>query len=398
MEKRKVAMVLVTEPNVGGGHQYALEVAESLKELPDSEYELVAICRNRFWRKWCRENHIQFHSCNQLDQECKQIIRNCKFPRYSRIYNTYTTELGKLVRRERIDVLFVTAYVYVPNVKAQMIIPVHDLMHRYEPSFPEVKNDYQWRELVFNYWARCADYILTDSKLGKRQFIESYLRKSKMRPRIVTLPYIAPRYVTETKQEYIDVPEQYVFYPAQFWKHKNHINLIKAIQLLKGEIKDVHLVLVGSEKNCGREIKSYIADNGLENNITIKGFVSNENLVYLYRHALGMIMPSYFGPTNIPPLEAMALGCPVAVSNRYAMPEQVGDAGLLFNPDSPEEIAECIKKLWVDKEFREEMIKRGYCRVNRWTKEKFKNKLLTVIEAAANKKYGEFRICGKDRL
>lgn len=60
MRKRKVAMVLVTEPNLGGGHQYALEIAECLKDLPDSKYELIAICRNRFWCKWCRENHINF--------------------------------------------------------------------------------------------------------------------------------------------------------------------------------------------------------------------------------------------------------------------------------------------------------------------------------------------------
>ena len=67
-------------------------------------------------------------------------------------------------------------------------------------------------------------------------------------------------------------------------------------------------------------------------------------------------MPSYFGPTNIPPLEAMALGCPVAVSNKYAMPEQVGDAGLLFDPDSPEEIAKCIKAMWLDDKLRQKMI------------------------------------------
>ena len=99
-------------------------------------------------------------------------------------------------------------------------------------------------------------------------------------------------------------------------------------------------------------------------NVTIKGFVSDENITYLYRHAVGMIMPSYFGPTNIPPLEAMALGCPVAVSDKYAMPEQVGDAGLLFNPDSPKEIAECIRKMWCDEKLRQQMIKKGYERVN----------------------------------
>lgn len=380
MKKRKIAMVLVTEPCLGGGHQYALEIAECLKQLPDSQYELVAICKNRFWSKWCKENGINFFSLNWSEQEPKQIIRNLRFPLCTRIYNTYATEVGKIVKREKIAVLFVTAQIYIPNVMAKMITPVHDLMHRYEPSFPEVQNEYQWRELVFKFQARCVDYILTDSKLGKKQFVESYLKKSRSKPHIVPLPFVVPSHVAEVKEEYIEVPNRYVFYPAQFWKHKNHINLIKAIKIVKKDIDDIHLVLVGSEKNCGKEIKKCIAENSLEDNITIMGFVSNENITYLYRHAVGMIMPSYFGPTNIPPLEAMALGCPVAVSNKYAMPEQVGDAGLLFNPDSPEEIADCIKRLWLDRELREEMVKKGYHKMSTWTREDFENRVLKIVE------------------
>lgn len=379
MEKKKIAMMLETEPFCGGGHQYALEIVECLQKLPDSEYELIALCRNRFWRRWCRENHISYFNISTSEQTSKQMINNREFPLFYTIYNAYRTELGKIVRKEKIDVLFATTPMYFPKVNAKVIMPVHDLMHRYESSFPEVKDAYQERELVFKFQARCADYILTDSKLGKKQFIESYLGKSARRPHIVVLPYVAPTYIAEVKEEYIEVPERYVFYPAQFWQHKNHINLIKAIQILKKDIDEIHLVLVGSEKNYGKEIKKYIVQSGLENNVTIKGFVSNGGIVYLYRHALGMIMPSYFGPTNIPPLEAMALGCPVAVSNRYAMPEQVGDAGLLFNPDSPEEIADCIRKLWTDANLREEMIKKGYRRVGAWTREDFSNRVLKIV-------------------
>jgi glycosyltransferase involved in cell wall biosynthesis len=114
--------------------------------------------------------------------------------------------------------------------------------------------------------------------------------------------------------------------------------------------------------------------------VTILGYVSNGNIAYLYKHAVGMVMPSYFGPTNIPPLEAMLLGCPVAVSDKYAMPEQVGNAGLLFNPDSPEEIASCIEKLWMDENLRERLKKLGYKRVKQWNKEKFNKRLLKVVK------------------
>ena len=92
-----------------------------------------------------------------------------------------------------------------------------------------------------------------------------------------------------------------------------------------------------------------------------------------------MIMPSFFGPTNIPPLEAMALGCPVAVSNNYAMGEQVGDAGLLFSPYSPEEIAQCIFRLWTDESLRQRLIENGHKQINKWTKKDFENRLMDIV-------------------
>ena len=119
----------------------------------------------------------------------------------------------------------------------------------------------------------------------------------------------------------------------------------------------------------------------MEKSVTILEFVNDEEITYLYKHAVGMVMPSYFGPTNIPPLEAMALGCPVAVSNKYAMPEQVGKAGLLFDPDSPDEIAMCINRLWTNKKLRESMKNLGYEKSESWTKKHFGIKLYKIINS-----------------
>lgn len=118
-----------------------------------------------------------------------------------------------------------------------------------------------------------------------------------------------------------------------------------------------------SDKHLELLVK-YILKHELEEHITIKGFVSNGNITYLYKHAAGLIMPTYFGPTN-----------------KYAMPEQIGDAGLLFNPDFPEEIAACITKIWNDEGLRQEMIRKGHQRINRWTQEAFGRKLQRIIEA-----------------
>lgn len=381
MKKRKVAIVLVSDPQVGGGHQYALLVAQSLLKHAGEDYELVAICQNHFWRRWCRKNgvrRIQNHIPNLSMAEKKF---NCQFSFVSKIYYTYFTYMGWKIREEGIDVLLPTQQgVYIPNYKVKLVVPVHDLMHRYEPSFPEVSQDYESREILMKSWAKYAAGVLVDSKLGKKQFEESYLKGFERNINIVSLPFVTPRHIREKEEAYVQVPEKYVFYPAQFWQHKNHINLIKAIQIAKENNPDMHLVLVGAEKNNFQNIKDYIKENDLKENVTILGFVSDEKITYLYKHAVGLIMPSYFGPTNIPPLEAMALGCPVAVSNKYAMPEQVGDAGLLFNPDSPKEIAECIEAIWRNDSLREKMILRGYRQIEQWGEKEFEEKLVRIIK------------------
>ena len=376
----RIAVVLCTEPEWGGEHQYALTLMECLKEIEN--IDLVAICHNRFWEKWCRKNRLRILNIFWPSLTIKKQKRDIKYPLFSRIRSMYFSELGKMIRREKIAVVIGTIQgIFIPNIKAKVIVPVHDLMHRYEGRFPETKKDYDLREAAFSSKAKYAWCVLTDSVIGKQQFVESYSSyMGKRKPHVVSLPFVVPSHIVQCKEQPVDVPDKYVFYPAQFWKHKNHLNLIKAIRILREEISDIHLILVGSEKNMMKEVKRYITENELNSNVTIKGFVSNENMTYLYRHAIGMIMPSYFGPTNIPPLEAMALGCPVAVSNKYAMPEQVGDAGLLFDPDSPEEIAKCIKAMWLDDKLRQKMINKGYDRISKWTKKDFKDKLQKVLD------------------
>lgn len=380
-KKKKILIVLSTQAHEGGSHPYALLVAECLAKHRGAAYELVAVCNNYFWRNWCRKNGVRCINRTFPYLSDTEEKFNYLFPYIAKIYNSFFTPMGKMLRKEKIDIILITRQLaFIPNYNVKLVMPVHDLMHRYERKFPEVSSDFDRREIAAKCLASYAECIFVDSQLGKRQFRESYMKKSAKKPYIYSLPFIAPESEGLGEGKYIETPDKYIFYPAQFWKHKNHINLVKAVGILKDSIKDIHLVLTGSEKNNCYEIKRYIADSGLEDNVTIMGFVDNENIVYLYKHAVAMIMPSYFGPTNIPPLEAMMLGCPVAVSNKYAMPEQVGDAGLLFNPDSPNEIAECIRRLWTDETLRNCLKQKGYQKVSRWTKKQFERKLLKIID------------------
>ena len=136
------------------------------------------------------------------------------------------------------------------------IVPIHDIQHRLHPEFPEVSSRNIWaeREFVCTQIAKYATRILVDSEIGKEDVVNAYRPDPK---KIVTLPFLPPNYLdaempeSETQKFFSsnNLPEKYLFYPAQLWPHKNHINLVKAVTLLKKQGRTVNLILTGTKKN-----------------------------------------------------------------------------------------------------------------------------------------------------
>jgi glycosyltransferase involved in cell wall biosynthesis len=137
----------------------------------------------------------------------------------------------------------------------------------------------------------------------------------------------------------------FIHYPAQFWAHKNHYNLLVAFRNVLNEFPDLKLIFTGSDKGNKNYITSLIKEMKLNNSVIDLGFVSNEELKWLYLNSSGLVMPTLLGPTNMPLLEAAELNCPVACSNFPGHIEQLGDYGYYFNPESPEEIAQVLVKM-----------------------------------------------------
>lgn len=376
---KNIAILLTSIPQSGGEHSYLRMLMETVTENQPKRFQVLAICCNDYWHAWCRARHVKRVSYKLEDYSLQKMKFNAYWKISSGIYNSYFSEIGKIISDHKIDLLIGGQQsIFIPRLSCKIIQPVHDLMHRYEAQYEEIGATYEWRETYFSCEARIADVVLVDSQLGKRQYQECYYKKGIHFPRIKILPFAVSNY-GEEKGEYIETPAKYIFYPAQFWEHKNHKNLILAVNLLKEQLPDIHLILVGSDRNAKKNVEKLIKDYKLDDYVTIKGFVTDKQIIYLYRHAVALVMPTCIGPTNIPPLEAMALGCPVIVSDKYAMPEQVGGAGLLCNPDSVESIAACIKKVWGNEELRGNMIKMGYEQSQKWNVNAFKKRFLKII-------------------
>ncbi len=135
----------------------------------------------------------------------------------------------------------------------------------------------------------------------------------------------------------------FLFYPAQFWPHKNHVNLLHAVKLLKQRGRNISLVLTGSDHGNLAYVRKTAQDLGLDDHVHFCGFVPYEDILTFYREARALSYVSFFGPENLPPLEAMALECPVILSDIPGVRALHGDGPILVDPRKPDAIADSVE-------------------------------------------------------
>lgn len=261
---------------------------------------------------------------------------------------------------------------------------VLDLQHRKQPWFPEVRDYGEWenRERLLAPFLRKAAGVISGTKAGKEEIVRFFQVPE---DRIYLLPHPTPDYIksvspTDELLKEPGLPKDFLFYPAQFWAHKNHVNLLFALKQLASEGLIIPLVLTGSDFGNQKYLEQRIEELGLGNQVNILGFVETAELALLYRNALALIYVSFFGPENLPPLEAFALGCPVIAAKVEGSEEQLGDAALLVNPESPEEMAGAIRRIHEDSNLRESLITRGRERAARWTSEDFVRGVFKIMD------------------
>src|SRR5258708_18479979 len=119
------------------------------------------------------------------------------------------------------------------------------------------------------------------------------------------------------------------------------------------------MVFTGSDKGNAQHVIEKTAELGLQDQVHMLGFVPRADLRALYSKAQALTFATFFGPDNIPPLEAFALGCPVIASRVSGAQEQLGDAALFFEPSDPQDLASAILTLSQDQQMRARMVKKG---------------------------------------
>jgi glycosyltransferase involved in cell wall biosynthesis len=385
----RIGLYLGVAPNAGGMFQFAQSMVEALSRTEATRYRLIVAYGDADWVPILKRFGLAGYAMRHANRG-RQIADVAMVLRLPEVLTRVLSPLVNPLVRELLALdcdtwIFPAQESLTYQISGVRIIgTIHDLMHRYEPHFPEVsaRLRYGIREHRFRNIARRSDAVLVDSEVGRDQVVASY---NVPRERIWPLPYVAPSYLHDTTPRadfdtHYKLPARFVFYPAQFWPHKNHLRLLDAISIVSINHPDIALVLSGSKRHAFEQVQAHVKSLRLDTKVFFVGYVPDADLSGFYKRARALVMPTFFGPTNIPPLEALALGCPAIVSEIYGMPEQCGDAALYFNPKCAKEMAAQITRVWTDDELAASMSRRGIERSRQQGQAQFNARITQIID------------------
>lgn len=407
----KIGIFFSVDKSWGGVYQYALTLLESLLKIPGHSYTIIATTKDipAKIRTNKRVKVVEFHDSQRSFiikiRDFVSLVVGATLPRF--IPFLYKHGLFWLITgpdkwsnkgyMKAIEDAHVDLMIYPTSIHLSFLSPVpsvvaiHDLNHRINPQFPEVASGgrFEIREYGFSHMAKYSRRILVDSAIGKQDVLDCY--PSTDPNKIVILPFLPPSYLntkitkmqaTKLLKKY-KITAPYFYYPAKFWPHKHHLDLIEALHLAHVAGNKFHLVFTGSagaEFDTLPRVRALAHTYGLDKYVHYLGFVDDENVVSaLYKQAVALIMPTHFGPTNIPILEAWAIGTPVIYSNVRGCKEQLGNAGIGVNPDSPQEMARAMQKMGGSATVHNDYSKKGRIRLSKWTTADFAQQVKDMI-------------------
>ena len=244
----------------------------------------------------------------------------------------------------------------------------HDLQHVHLPQFFD-DAERRRRNVTYRTYCKQATMVAAAATWARDDFIKQFdLPEEKVH--VVPLAPILPEYAEPAAEDLATVharyrlPEHFILYPAQTWRHKNHLRLIEALAILRerhGLV--VPLVACGRQNEFFSTIERRAIELGVRSQVHFLDFIPGFDVQCLYRLCRAVVIPTLFEAASGPLNDAFLAGVPAACSNVTALPRQAGDAALVFDPREPAAIARAIRQLWTDEPLRQTLITRGRARV-----------------------------------
>ncbi|MBF0510811.1 MAG: glycosyltransferase family 4 protein [Candidatus Omnitrophica bacterium] len=298
----------------------------------------------------------------------------------------------RVLHQDKVDLIYFLSpsWLALSVTHFNYLVTIWDVYHRDSPEFPEVNfnREFEDREYFLKSVLPKAIAVLVDSPHNKDNMVRRYACDAQ---RVHVAPFL-PAIEENRSGAKVDVcskykiPRPFIFYPAQFWAHKNHVYILDGLKVLRDKFHvTMDVVFSGSDKGNLKFVLDYAKGLGLEGNVHYVGFIPNEDMTAFYQGATAMVMPTYLGLTNIPPLEAFALGCPVCYSDLPFMKDQVGQAAFLMDLDNPESLASHLMTILNNPKEVRQKIELGRKTVSGWTDKDYHQVLQEIFNGYAQK-------------
>jgi glycosyltransferase involved in cell wall biosynthesis len=287
--------------------------------------------------------------------------------------------------------LFHSQYVLPPFIPCKSVLTIHDILFE---SHPEFFPEFHRRLLKFfiPFSAKRADRIISVSEFTKKQIMKYY----RVPEEKITVIYegASDKFVPIRDMELIKpvlekygIKKRYILFVGRIEPRKNIVGLLNAFVYIKNKgIKDFCLVIVGNQDKIFQENELFykIKELQLESDIVFTGGVSNEDLPVLYNGAEVLVYPAFAEGFGLPVLEAMSCGTPVITSNTTSLPEVTGDAAILINPHSFQEIGESLHRLISNQGLRKELSDKGLQKARQFSWHEAARKTIEVYREILN--------------
>jgi len=290
--------------------------------------------------------------------------------------------------REKLDLIHFPHFNVPILTPGKFIVTIHDLILTHFPTIRATTRsrlvyrlkDLAYRLVIFSALHR-AQRIITVSRFTRDDIISRF--RIKAEKIIVTYEgvanlskgrdslFVAKLDSQETLAQY-HIPHNFLLYVGNAYPHKNLEVLLRVFSRLHARQSELHLVLVGKIdyfyeriQAVARSLNLWQSGN-LNSPVIFSGYVADAQLEIFYAEARAYIFPSLYEGFGLPPLEAMAKGCPVASSDRASLPEILGEAALYFKPDDEDDMLNKIKVVLADDERRADLKQRGLAQVKKY--------------------------------
>ncbi len=371
IDERKVLMKLAIfvnqDPITGGGHYESLNRISNLQgeaieiSLYTSNQRVFDLLRNQgkevhFIKLAIYTRFFLFLRKTILDISSRIIPGNVTPTIMVKKFITIFNSFERPFKKRGVDLIYFTSpesnAVYLESTN--YIFAVWDLAHFEIPFFPEIRENhvFETREYLYRTALPRAYAITVGHSFTKKTLVEKYHQNPE---KVFILPFLPSRLVID-KEDNIGavspkdlpdgLPASFVYYPAQYAAHKNHIMVIDLIQQVKIKGKgSIGAVFTGADRGNKKFLMHYVKSLGLETDVIFLDFQPDSSVFALLKSAIAVMAPTYIGPGTLPTMEAMYVGTPIFVLDNWQNREFYSDAAYYLNRSRFDESIQTLRQL-----------------------------------------------------